>query len=134
MPMEVSYEGGDRFTLTVRGHDVVMDQPRDVGGEDDGATPTELFIGTIAACVGFYAERFLRRHDLSPEGLRIEVNFDMAEERPARVRTIDIRVVAPSLSEERRTAFERVIDHCTLHNTLRDPPQVHIDVVEPARA
>jgi len=64
---------------------VVTDQPHDAGGDDVGPTPTELFVTSLASCVGFYAERFLRRHRLPVEGLRVECEFEMGE-RPSRVR------------------------------------------------
>jgi hypothetical protein len=47
----------------------------------------------------------------------------------------DVRaVVAPSLTDEKREAFAAVIDHCTLHNTLRQPPAVRIHLAHRAAA
>lgn len=59
---------GDRFRVEIRGHAVEVDQPIEDGGDDKAPTPTELFAASLASCVGFYAERFLRRHDLPVEG------------------------------------------------------------------
>lgn len=64
MDLAVTHVSGDRFAIQVRGHRLVVDQPVADGGQDAGPTPTELFAASLAACVGFYAERFLRRHDL----------------------------------------------------------------------
>jgi uncharacterized OsmC-like protein len=52
---EARYLGGDRFVLEVRGHQLYVDQPREAGGSDAGPTPTELFVASLAGCVGFYA-------------------------------------------------------------------------------
>jgi organic hydroperoxide reductase OsmC/OhrA len=35
-------------------------------------TPTELFAASLAACVAFYAGRFLRRHGLTADWLRVD--------------------------------------------------------------
>ena len=68
MTIRIDYETGDRFTIDVRGHRLVTDQPgRDA---DAGPTPTELFVASLAACVAFYARRFLARHHLDAAGLR----------------------------------------------------------------
>jgi uncharacterized OsmC-like protein len=126
----VRHEGGDRFGIDVRGHRVVVDQPADAGGDDSGPTPTELFVAGLSSCVAFYAERFLRRHDLPVHGLAVDCDFEMSEDRPARVVTVDLRVQLPEgFPEERRPALDRVIEHCTVHNTLRLGTEVRIGLV-----
>jgi putative redox protein len=124
--------GGDRLLVAVRGHTLLADQPVEDGGGDTAPTPTEIFIASLAGCVAFYAERFLRRHGLSTEGLKVACAYEWAEG-PHRVGAIDVSVEAPSLTADRREAFERVIDHCTIHNTLRVPPAVRVSVT-PARS
>ena len=127
--IEVQYLQGDRLTAAVRGHEVTVDQPVADGGEDLAPTPTDLFVLGLATCVGFYAERYLRRHDLDATGLVIECDYDFSEVGPARVSEIRIAVTAPGLPETRREAFARVIEHCTVHNSLMRPPTVTMDLV-----
>jgi len=119
---------GDRMAIRIRGHDLVSDQPMDAGGEDTGPTPTELFVAGLAACVGFYAERFLRRHG-SAEGMTVTCDFAMSTDRPSRVASVDLRIDLPGpLREDLRDALLRAADHCTVHNSLRTPPAVHIEI------
>ena len=118
--------GGDRVAIAVRGHELIADQPLDAGGEDAGPTPTEVFLAGLAACVTFYAGRFLRRHDLSTEGLVVACDYTCAAE-PARVGAITLAIDAPGLPQERSEAFRRVVEHCSVHNTLRFPPEVRFE-------
>jgi uncharacterized OsmC-like protein len=129
--LSVTHQAGDRFQLQVRGHRLVCDQPPADGGTDRGPTPTELFVASLAACVGFYARRFLARHQLDAAGLRVETHFTMSADRPARVATITLRLVVPQpLEEHRRRALLAVVDHCTVHNSLRTPPHVQVALAE----
>ena len=131
--LSVAHQTGDRFQLQVRGHRLTCDQPLADGGGDQGPTPTELFVGSLAACVAFYARRFLARHHLDGTGLRVEAAFVMSPDRPARVATITLRLLVPGpLEENRRRALLAVVDHCTVHNSLRIPPEVRITLAEPA--
>lgn len=102
----------------------------DAHGDDSAATPTELFVASLASCVAFYAGRFLHRHDLPRDGLRVTAEFGMATDRPARVDTVRLRISAPGLPEERREALRAVASHCTVHNTLQRPPEVTIDLAQ----
>ena len=132
--MTARHQGGDQFEIDVRGHRVVVDQPTGVGGQDQGPTPTELFIAGIASRVGFYAERFLRRHSLPVEGLEVRCEFKMDPE-AARVSSVRLRVMVPAFLEEKhRRALLAVVDHCTVHNSIRQGPDVGIAVELPSLA
>jgi putative redox protein len=127
----VSYVGRDVLRIAARGHVIFADQTAEDGGDDTALTPTELLVASLGSCVGFYAERFLRRNGMSTDGLRIACSYRWAE-KPHRVGEIELAVEAPGLTEGKREAFERVIDHCTVHNTLRGKPDVRVLVTSPA--
>jgi putative redox protein len=124
--LRVRHLGNDRFAVDVRGHEITVDQPVDAGGEDTAPTPTELFVAGLASCVAFYARRFLERHDIDPAGLDVTAGYAIGG-RPARVTELALRITPPAaLPPERRDAFLAVASHCTVHNTLADPPEVRI--------
>jgi uncharacterized OsmC-like protein len=66
--------------------------------------------------------------------LVVECDYDFSEVGPARVSEIRIAVTAPGLPETRREAFARVIEHCTVHNSLVQPPNVRIDLARSEKA
>lgn len=122
--VRVDHQAGDRFEIGVRGHTITVDQPLDAGGEDTAPTPTELFIASLASCVGFYARRYLTRHGLPTDGLAVEASFEMGK-RPARVAAIDVQLHLPAgVPESRREPLLAVASHCTVHNTLLSEPEV----------
>jgi len=134
MAISVDWASGDSFVIDVRAHFLVVDQPYADGGQDLGPTPTELFVASLGGCVGLYAERFLRRHGIAPEGLRVECVFAMGE-RPARVEHIELRLRLPAgFPESRRAALMAVVEHCTVHNSLTKPPTVEIELLQASRA
>jgi uncharacterized OsmC-like protein len=105
---------------------VTVDQPVDAGGEGTGPTPTELFVAGLAGCVAHYARRYLSRHGLDDAGLEVVAGYTMGG-RPARVLDIGVQLTPPrSLPAERRDAFLAVASHCTVHNSLTQPPAVTI--------
>ncbi len=127
MKIVATYQYGDRFEVEMGTHRLVVDQPVEGGGADQGPTPTELFVASLAACVGFYAERFLRRHGLAAEDLRVEAHASMSSDRPARVGDITLQLAGlPPMPAGRRGALRAVVEHCTVHNSIRQAPQIHI--------
>lgn len=124
----VAHKEGDIFEICVREHLVHVDQPLADGGTDVGPTPTELFVASLASCVAFYARRYLARHGLPTAGLAVAARFRM-EERPARVGEINVAITLPDgVPEDRRAALLAVASHCTVHNSLRQPPTVRVEL------
>lgn len=123
--VKARYDGGDRLEISVRGHQILTDQPLDAGGSDQGPTPTELLVGSLVSCMGFYAQRFLRRNGIDPSGLHVSATFTTTTERPHRVAGIDVAVSLPPATPERLvSAVRRVMETCTVHNTLREEPAI----------
>jgi putative redox protein len=124
MELTVVSLGGDRHRIGVRGHQLVVDQPREDGGEDAGPTPTDLFVASVASCVAHYARRGLGS---AGEGPTVHCTWTMSETPPWRVSAISIDVKLPAgTSAARVAAVRRAVAHCTVHNSLRTPPVVAI--------
>ncbi|MFI5287208.1 MAG: OsmC family protein [Candidatus Dormibacteria bacterium] len=124
MELTVASLGGDRHCITIRGHELIVDQPRDAGGEDAGPTPTDLFVASLASCVAHYARRGLGS---GGEGPKVRCVWRMSETPPWRVAAIRIDVLLPpGTTDARLAAVRRAVEHCTVHNSLQAPPAVSI--------
>jgi uncharacterized OsmC-like protein len=132
--IEVRQRDGDRYVVAIRDHELTVDQPVRDGGTDEGPTPTELFVAGLASCVGFYTGRFLKRHGLEGDGLAVECSWAMAEDRPARVGSIELIVRLPDgFPDEQRARLMAVVEHCTVHNSIVRSPEVTISARMPSR-
>jgi len=124
--MTVAWLDGVRLSAEMRSHRVIMDQPLDEGGRDQGMTPVEMFIASLGGCIGLFAARFCQRHGISSEGLSVHMEWEYAD-RPHRVGGIIVRVDLPArLEPEMKTRLRKVLEGCTIHKTLDHPPKVSI--------
>jgi uncharacterized OsmC-like protein len=130
--VEVSYLGGESYAIATRGHALLTDQPTTAGGADTAMTPTELLVASLSSCVAFYAGRYLARHGLNRDGLHVTAAFTTATDRPARVGNVRLTIRVPDgLSASREAALLAVASHCTVHNTLRQAPDIAIGLARP---
>ena len=124
----VRHEHDDHFHVDIRHHGLVVDQPRDDGG-DLGPTPVELFVASLATCAAHYARRFLERHEIPTEGFAVHCTHEMSAGRPARVASVSIDVKLPAaFPPGLREPLLRVIDRCTVKNSIMEPPVIMVDV------
>ena len=127
--VEVSYLGGESYAVAARGHTLLTDQPTTAGGADAAMTPTELLIASLSSCVAFYAGRYLARHGLNRDGLHVTAAFTTATDRPARIGTVRLVLRLPGgVPPSRQAALLAVASHCTVHNTLRQTPDIAIEL------
>jgi putative redox protein len=128
-PIHVTHLDKSRYRVLVGRHSLTIDQPSTAGGDDRGPSPVELFAASLAACVGHYAGSYLARHGLSSEGLIVDSDFVMADDRPPRVASVSVSITPPAgLSETRKAGLFAVASHCTVHNTIHLPPAVDISL------
>jgi uncharacterized OsmC-like protein len=104
----------------------VTDQPVTDGGQDAGPSPVELFVGSIASCIGYFVGQFCARHDIPQEGLSVEAEWSMTEN-PHRVGQVDISIHLPHrLTAELKDRLLKVAHGCTVHQSLTLAPTVGI--------
>ena len=128
MKLRVAYCGGTRYDMTSGKHRIVTDQPAEDGGQDAGMSPVELFVGSIASCVGYFVGRFCARHDIPHEGLAVDAEWTIAE-RPHRVGEVALVIHLPhQLSEDQMVRLLKVAHGCTVHQSTVVPAKVAIRV------
>jgi putative redox protein len=128
MEVVAQYTGGVRFEVATRGHRVICDQPVDNGGADEGMSPPEFLLASLATCGGYYAAQYLKARGLPTENLRVRVTAEKASQ-PARLARFLIEVlVGGHLDERHEAGLLRAVKACLVHNTLLAPPEIAIAV------
>lgn len=126
MHLTVAYHGGARYDITSGRHRIVTDQPEEDGGHDAGMSPVELFVGSVASCVGYFVGQFCARHDIAREGLAVDAEWEMAEI-PHRVGKIALAIRLPHrLTPDMKERLLKVAHGCTVHQSLSGAPAVTI--------
>lgn len=103
--------------VSVRGHRVLVDEPRDSGGTDAGPMPTELFCAALASCFCLAVAHVARKRALEVPGLRVTVEAERAG-RDLRYGRLTVTTVADLDAETLGPLVERAKPFCWVSNTL----------------
>ncbi len=132
--VNVTWDGGVRFTADIRGHKVHVDQPRQGGGEDSAPGPLELVPAALGTCVAYFVGQFLTTRGVDPTGLEVAVDVAGAPD-PHRIGRFEVRVKTPvGMPERYRDAVVRAAETCTVHHTLSHKPEIAVTLEEAALA
>ena len=127
MSIVVSFPGGVRVDANYRGNVVHTDQPEPVG-QNTAMSPSDLFLASLATCMGFYALRFCQERALSTEGLALTLN-PVLDPATKRLTNIQVRMQAPAgFPEKYEKPLHRAVDQCTVKKALFDPPEFQIEI------
>jgi putative redox protein len=121
-------EGGKMFSVTVRQHQLLTDQPERGGGTDAAPSPLELLGAALSACVALYVHTYCESEGLEADDLAVEVK-PFWRESPGRVGRYDLIVHIPeTIPPEYHAAIEQVAQSCPVHNTLAHPPELTVQL------
>lgn len=128
MEVTVEHLGAVQFEIKARQHTVISDQPVDSKGFDEGMTPPELLLASLASCAAFYAVDYLVRNNIAREGVKTRVTADKVKG-PFRVDNFKIEVEIPGdLDEAQMKGVEDAVHRCLIHNTLLHPPKMEVAI------
>jgi uncharacterized OsmC-like protein len=127
MEVSVRYLGETKFEVAARGHRVICDQPVGNGGADEGMSPPEFLLASLATCAGYYAAQYLKTRGLPAEDLKVRVTAQKAAQ-PARLASFELEVTAIGLDERHQAGILRAVKACLIHNTLLGTPSIEIMV------
>lgn len=131
--MQVRFPGGVAVEATFRGHTVRTDQPIP-NGDNSAMSPFDLFLASLATCMGYYALRFCQERDIPTDGLDLSLTPVRDPERK-RLSTIKVKLTTPvGFPEKYRAVLVRAVDQCAVKKHMIEPPEFEIGLVESVEA
>jgi putative redox protein len=127
MEVLAQYLGDSKFEVAARGHRVLCDQPIDNGGSDEGMSPPEFLLASLATCAAYYASQYLNTRQLRAEDLKVKVSAEKAVQ-PARLASFQIELTAHGLDERHQAGILRAVRACLIHNTLLGAPSIEVSI------
>jgi putative redox protein len=113
----VRRENGLLHRVRARGHEFLVDEPREAGGGDQAASPLELLASALGACTAATLELYAARKSWELGAVEVDVELvPAAVEEPARF-TIAIRLEG-DLDEPQLERLEQVARACPVRRAL----------------
>ena len=116
------------FQSRLGNHNVLVDVPTGMGGNDRGPTPPELFIASLGSCVGAFLANYCEQRNIDTRDMSIDVSFDKTDN-PTRLTNLRITANLPyGECKDREKALLRVAEHCPVHETISTLEGIAIEV------
>ena len=114
------------------GHTIVLDEPRDQGGTDEGPSPTRTVAAALAACTAITVEMYAERKGWELGAVEVEVDLTYGDR--STVEAFDVAVRIPEhLDPEQQRRLLVIAGQCPVHRALAGatPVQIHDRIESP---
>jgi len=134
--VEVYHLENLQHEATTRGHSVVLDEPRDVGGDDTGMNPYEMLLAALGGCIAITVRLYAQRKGWKLEDVRVTLSHDRVhaedcadcEHRDGMLDVIRKKVeLVGDLSAEQHTRLQEIAGRCPVHRTLSGAIEILAD-------
>jgi putative redox protein len=117
------------------GHSLVLDEPRDQGGADEGPSPTRTVAAALAACTAITVEMYAERKGWDLGQVEVEVDLAYGDRSTIESLALAVRIPEP-LDAEQQQRLLAIAGKCPVHRALTGmtPVEIHdrIECPEPA--
>ena len=113
--------------IIASGKTVIADEPKDVGGTDEGPSPYELLLGALGACTAMTIILYAKRKKWPVERVTVELEHDrvhaedcaVCEDQDVFLDRVRKRIIVDGpLHEEQRARLEEISRKCPVQRTL----------------
>lgn len=131
--LEVLHVQGFQHEATARGHSVLIDEPKAVGGDDQGPTPYELLLAALGGCTAITLRMYAARKGWNLVDVKVELEHEnvhaedcaACETQEGKLAVVRRRIeLTGDLGADQRERLLEIASRCPVHRTLEGTIEV----------
>jgi len=108
------------------GHRLVIDEPTEAGGANQGPSPTQTLAGALAGCTAITMEMYANRKGWEIGDVKVEVEMEYGEANVPRLFLVTLHL-GRGLSGDQVERLRTIAGRCPVHRALRHEREVTIE-------
>src|SRR6478752_8946588 len=114
-----------RTELITNGHDLIADEPEEVGGKNLGPGPGEFLMVSLVSCTAITVRMYADRKQWSLEKVRVEVSTEKMDKTTIFIRHVYLE---GALDDEQRSRLFQIANACPVHKVLSNPIEIKTEL------
>lgn len=103
--------------ITTSSHQILADEPIEVGGKNEGPTPDDLLASALAACTAITLRMYINHKEIAVNDIHVEINLEYNKE--DQTTTFDRKItIEGEYDEAILKRLTSVANACPIHKML----------------
>jgi putative redox protein len=103
--------------VEIHDHHLIVDEPDQKGGDDEGPAPLDLLAASLAACTAITIEMYADRKDWDVRPIEVQCEYDLPERGEPTHFKLTLRLPS-SCGEDRLERLRAIAAKCPVHRIL----------------
>jgi putative redox protein len=108
------------------GHELIADEPEELGGTNLGPAPGELLMLSLASCTAITVRMYADRKTWPLESVAVEVDLEKVDTTNRFKREVKL---TGALSDEQRQRLLQIANACPVHKVLTGPIEIETNLI-----
>ncbi|KOY86625.1 hypothetical protein AD998_11155 [bacterium 336/3] len=101
-------------------HQIIADEPEDLGGKNTGMTPYELLSASLAACTSITLKMYTERKEWNVGQINVTINFEeISESGTKKAKFIREISFANDIEQTEKDRLKQIADACPVSKILK---------------
>ncbi|SJN18581.1 hypothetical protein FM107_01445 [Sphingobacterium sp. JB170] len=109
---------------------LIADEPKTVGGTDQGPTPSEFFLTALGSCKAITMRMYADRKSWPLEAATVKLTMEIKKSELQSTTYIKCHIeLQGELSEKQRNRILKIAEKCPIHKTLSNPIVIESNLI-----
>ena len=131
-------ENATKTIVKARGFEMIIDEPSDLGGTNEGANPVEYELAAFSGCINVMGHIIAKEMEMDLKSMSIDISgllnpdklFGTSTEERAGYKQINVKIKADSTasSEELEKWKQAICERCPVSDNLKNTTPVFVEI------
>lgn len=112
-------------------HEIIVDEPAEVGGADLGPKPTALLLSSLGTCKAITMRMYADQKQWPLDGVEIKLSSEIVKSNLQQTTFIRCTItLMGDLDESQRERLYKISDKCPVHKILSNPIVIESNMIQ----
>jgi len=117
--------------VTIANHNLIADEPEELGGQDEGPTPSSYFLTSLGTCKAITMRMYANLKKWPLEEIELSLSMEEIKNSGEQQTTIQVNIkLIGNLDDLQRERLLKIAEKCPIHKIMNNPILIETNIIQ----